>query len=50
VNLLNRQLESYEDPTTARYGTCTVFDEDAEIEVAIDGTGIGSIRVDALLP
>ncbi len=53
VNLPKRQIEVYSDPTgqgrSAVYRACTIFGEDAEVPVVIDGRECGRIAVRDLL-
>jgi Uma2 family endonuclease len=54
INLAGRKLEVYTQPggsgTTARYAHLVEHDEAASVELVIDGTVVGSVVVDQLLP
>ena len=53
LNIPKRQVEVYTDPTgrgrSARYRSCTIYGEDAEAPVVIDGRECGRIAVKDLL-
>ncbi len=50
VNLVERQVEVYSDPSPAGYGSRLILKPDQEIVVVVAGTEIGRIAVAAVLP
>lgn len=49
MNLVDRQLEVYTDPSPAGYRSCRVFRICEEVEVVIDGVEMGRIAVSDLM-
>jgi hypothetical protein len=50
VNLIDRQVEVYSDPTADGYQSAQVFRPGEEIPVVIAGIEAGRIRVSEILP
>jgi Uma2 family endonuclease len=50
VNLVNRQLEIYTDPSPTGYAQERILKADEQVAVVLDGTEIGRIAVSDLLP
>jgi len=50
VNLVDRQLEIYTDPSATGYRRVRILKPDEEVAVVLDGTEIGRITVSDLLP
>ena len=49
VNLVDRRLEVYTDPSPTGYRTCRVFRVCEDVEVVIDGVERGRIAVSDLM-
>ncbi len=50
VNLVDRQVEVYSDPTPDGYRSMQIFTPGQDIPVAIDGVEVGRIAVADILP
>ena len=50
LNLVDRQVEVYSCPQTDGYATRTDYPSGQHVPVVLDGTPIGQIAVDDLLP
>ena len=50
VNLIDRQIEVYSDPQPDGYATRTDYRSDEYVPVVLDGTVVGQIAVDDILP
>jgi Uma2 family endonuclease len=50
VNLVDRQVEVYARPTPNGYASCEIYKPGSVVPVIIDGTVVGEIAVDDLLP
>ena len=54
VNLVDRQLEIFEEPASPESGPCylrhTVFTPDQQVGISLDGKHLGQVRVADLLP
>jgi hypothetical protein len=50
LNLVDRRLEVYSEPSATGYGRCELFGPGRYIPLVIDGNDLGMIEVDALPP
>jgi Uma2 family endonuclease len=50
INLVERQVEVYTNPSGGRYQDSHIFPAGSEVPVVIAGTEVGRIAVDAILP
>jgi Uma2 family endonuclease len=50
VNLIDRQLEVYTDPTQDGYRTTRILDANQTVELILDGVEVATIAVASLLP
>jgi Uma2 family endonuclease len=50
VNLVDRQIEVYSDPRPDGYATCAIYRSGQYVPVVLDGTVVGNIAVDDILP
>jgi Uma2 family endonuclease len=50
VNLVDRRVEVYTDPRPGGYGLCTIYQAGQSVPVVFDGTEVGRIAVDDILP
>jgi Uma2 family endonuclease len=50
INLVDRQVEVYSGPQAEGYATCDIYRSGEHVSVVLDGTVVGQIAVDDLLP
>jgi Uma2 family endonuclease len=50
INLVDRRVEVYTDPTPAGYNSCQFFSAGEEVPVVVAGTVVGRIAVSDILP
>lgn len=50
LNLVDRRVEVYSEPSSTGYGRCELFGPGGTIRLIIDGVELGVIEVDELLP
>ena len=50
VNLVLRQVEVYSDPQPHGYATCDIYQSGQYVPVVLDGTIVGQIAVDDIMP
>jgi Uma2 family endonuclease len=50
VNLVDRQIEVYSDTRPDGYATCAIYRSGQHVPAVLDGTIVGQIAVDEILP